>query len=176
MTVMKGTIEAMSRDGKRFKLEEDGKWYSAFSAAQMGKAARGDSVVFSYTSRANPSGDPFLNVKGNVDVVNEPFPVAGSVTPSTGAVPKNSSPAGGKWAGRQFPVGPLDPERSIIRQNSLGHATEMVNFYGTDAKTSAECAAEIIEIARMFEAYSAGDLDREIADEAVKLMLAEEVR
>lgn len=174
MTVMKGVIEAMSRDGKRFKLEEDGKWYSAFSAAQMGKAARGDSVVFSYTSKANPAGDPFLNVKGNVDVVNEPFPVAGSgpIAPA----PKNTGSASGKWAGRQFPVGPLDPERSIIRQNSLTQANSMLGWIASLPTDADELADVVIEVARKFEAYSAGDLDREIAEEAVKLMLAEEVR
>lgn len=123
MAIGNGTITAMSRDGKRFQID-DGEWYSVFSTAQMNGAMRGASVNFSYvtTPPKGPEGRAYNNVKGNLTVsssMTEP-------TPSTGAAAKPSGGGtGGYRGGRSFPVGPLDPERSIIRQNSLAHAVKI---------------------------------------------------
>lgn len=49
-------------------------------------------------------------------------------------------------------------QRSIIRQNALAHATALfVKTVDKDTKLDATLAHDIIEMARIFEAYSAGD-------------------
>lgn len=64
-----GTVEAISRNGKTLQLD-DGEWYGAFSAAQIGDVQVGDSVKFDM--QANDKGDKtFLNIKGNVKLISE---------------------------------------------------------------------------------------------------------
>jgi hypothetical protein len=64
-------------------------------------------------------------------------------------------------------VGMLTKDRTIVRQNALNHATNLhcagakVPFASTD-----EEAMKIIDTAKLFEAYSMGDLDKLEADEA----------
>lgn len=75
---------------------------------------------------------------------------AGEV-PTASSSPKprsvNSSPAG-----RTFPVGKSAPERTINRQNAL---TAAVNYCNENHSPE-----QVIDIARMFEAYTTGDLDK----------------
>ena len=59
----------------------------------------------------------------------------------------NSSPAG-----RTFPVGKSAPERTINRQNAL---TAAVNYCKDGYSPE-----QVIDVARMFEAYTTGDLDK----------------
>ena len=60
-----------------------------------------------------------------------------------------------------------------IRQNSLSHAVEIVTQM-TAYGDCEEAANRTIEIARMFEAYSTGDLDAGEVEEEMKKMLAKE--
>lgn len=66
---------------------------------------------------------------------------------------------------RPFPIPALHGDRAIVRQNSITNATKLV----VDSVVSVgECdwealAQEVINVARMFEAYSCGDLDMEQA-------------
>lgn len=161
MTKLNGFIETMGADGKRFKLD-DGNWYSAFKSDQI-KAGKGDYVEFTYAMNGT-----FRNVKGSVNKATAP---ADAPTKPYGAT---ASERGAKFVAKEFPVPPLHPDRSIIRQNSLSHACEVVNMAGDWSCGEKDIAERVIEIARMFEAYSTGDLDQGIADEAVKQMLARE--
>ena len=66
----------------------------------------------------------------------------------------------------QFPIPALAKERSIVRQNALTHAnTAMINRLNStkDAWSKVdndEYADSVIRMARRFEAYSAGDIER----------------
>ena len=64
----------------------------------------------------------------------------------------------------------------IIRQNSLSHAVEVVQWVGADGgpSTDLEMTKRTIAIARLFEAYSAGDLDVAIVEAEMKLLTAKE--
>lgn len=98
----------------------------------------------------------------------------------TKSTPAASAPAG--YGGKLFPVPPLHPDRSIIRQNALAHATKVVvDFFaatvrrdGADAPTPRPfgqmdiVADEIIRVARKFEAYSTGDLDKALAENDIR--------
>ena len=165
MAIGTGTITAMSRDGKRFQID-DGEWYSVFSSAQMNGAMRGSNVNFSYvtTPPKGPEGRAYNNVKGNLTINAGAAPA-----PTTGASkPAATGGTGGFRGGRSFPVGPLDPERSIIRQNSLAHAVKMAEQIPGGRPDDWEDYVDwVIAMARRVEAYSSGDLDAEIADAAV---------
>lgn len=70
---------------------------------------------------------------------------------------------GGKGS---FPIGPLDGQRSIVRQNALTNARELVAAAIFDGKKSVNLdidvhAAIIINLAKRFEAYTTGDMDME---------------
>lgn len=170
MNKISGVVQSVGRDGKRVQV--DGSWYSAFASSQFPKSGvnKGDVVEFTYVQKGE-----YNNIKGSVEVKAAP-----ASAPVTGAAP---SSGGGSFTNsrgfveKQFPVPPLHPDRSIIRQNSLGHACEVWTIL-SDMDSGAspeEAAAQVIEIARYFEAYSTGDLDNGVAEEAVRAMLASEV-
>jgi hypothetical protein len=164
MANMSGVVEAVARSGKSLKIGDV--WYSAFAAPSLNGAKAGDKVSFTYTT-TDKAGTTYHNIKGSVRI--ESGGAAEVTTPETaGAAPRAAfSPKGG----RSFPVGPLDPERSIIRQNALTQANAAVKTYmgnKDSVKTLGDFVDGIIEIARKFEAYSAGDLDAAEAAEAVE--------
>lgn len=70
---------------------------------------------------------------------------------------------------KPFPIPALHGDRAIIRQNALTNSRELItslpgHFLDMDkAYTPKEIADMIINVARMFEAYSAGDIDMEAA-------------
>jgi hypothetical protein len=67
-----------------------------------------------------------------------------------------------------FPIPALHGDRAIVRQNSLTNAVQLLREDKELAKlTPNDRATSIIAIARMFEAYSCGDLD---AEEAKSMM------
>jgi hypothetical protein len=80
-------------------------------------------------------------------------------------------PMGGKGV---FPIPALDGQRSIVRQNALTNAREMITTLISTSKSNIEIGVwadrqmqfdnlseEVIRIARKFEAYACGDLDME---------------
>lgn len=154
-------VEAKARTGKSIKVGDD--WYGAFSASQLDGVEKGDTVSFTYTV-AEKGGREYKNIKGNVKKE------AGASTP----VSASSGGGGGrsKWVEKEFPVPPLHPDRSIIRQNSLTHACKVIEMSLDDTVPSDETAARVVEIARIFEAYSTGESDKEAAEAEVKKMLA----
>lgn len=69
-----------------------------------------------------------------------------------------------------FPIPALHGDRAIVRQNSITNATKAVCDNGNNELelSNVEYAEKIIEVARMFEAYSCGDLDAEAAENIMK--------
>jgi hypothetical protein len=167
MIKMNGVVEMKRRDGKAIKVGEN--WFSVMASSPvLDSINKGDYVEFTYTEKPSPSGEPYRNIKGSVTKVPPP-----AAAPVTGAGMMKGTASASGFIGRTFPVPALAPERSIIRQNSLGHAVEIVTQM-TAFGNCEEAAERTIEIARMFEAYSAGDLDVEMVDEEIKKMLAKE--
>lgn len=166
MNKLSGEVQNVSRDGRRVQV--DGSWYSAFAPSQMpaGGVSAGDWVDFTYVQKGE-----YNNIKGSV--TKSTAPASRPTTGSVASTERKFTDAKG-FVIKEFPVPPLHPDRSIIRQNSLSHAVAVLNagaWFGTDPE---EHAGKVIEIARMFEAYSTGDMDVEIANEEVKKMLARE--
>lgn len=129
-----------------FSFKAGGEWYKLGFKKPTFK--EGDDIEFVFTDTAYGK---------EVDVA--------SVRVAGGSVPKSASPSPVSTPKVGFPIAPLDGQRSIIRQNCVTNARELyVGSKGGKAFDYDENAAStIISIARMFEAYAAGDLDLEVA-------------
>ncbi len=141
----------------------DGQWYSNGFTRPV--YAAGDEVEFDFTS--STYGNQVT--KGTMRTVGKgSAPVAG---PATSAVPYAAKPYNRNGT---FPIEATDGQRSILRQNALTNAREMyvglASVFPTiyTGRFSSVEAKVIVEMARHFEAYTAGDLDREAALKAVK--------
>lgn len=132
----------------------------------------GDTISFNSTSNYG---------RMNIDLATVTKVMAGSAAPvavSTGspwstpapAAPTPPTPASGGYSGggKVFPVPKLHGDRSIIRQNSLTNARELICTL-IDAETPRDqkgidhLAEIIISTAYKFEAYSSGDIELEKA-------------
>jgi hypothetical protein len=92
----------------------------------------------------------------------------GAPTPST----SSASPVKAPYSppSKVFPIPLLHCDRAIVRQNSITNATKAVQDFGVeDPETMGleDYATLIIKVARMFEAYSCGDLDAQAAEAMV---------
>lgn len=177
MNKMNGTIESMGKDGKRFKLD-DGSWYSAFASSQLPAGlSAGDYVTFAYVEKGE-----YRNIKGSVTKATPPAstPTSAAGMAAAGSASDHPYLDGKNYVKKMFPVPPLHPDRSIIRQNSLTHAVRIMEEYQFDVlgesrwSTAEEAASAAVDIARIFEAYSTGEADARQAEEEVAMALASE--
>jgi hypothetical protein len=169
MSTITGVIQQMHESGKRFKMD-DGNWYSAFAISQVPKGLGvGDTVGFVYTL-VEKDDKTYRNIKGNVSKKEGAAPRASEAAPVS-----RSAPSTGGYSRGAFPVPALDGSRSIIRQNALTQANACVGHYlhhglqlVSDEHSVEDLARKVIEVARIFEAYSAGDLDAKEAEAAME--------
>jgi hypothetical protein len=117
----------------------------------------GDTIDFQFTE--NTYGK-------NVDLNSVQLLAKGEGAPTTTPAPTPPSPSKAPYSPptRPFPIPALHGDRAIVRQNSLTNAVQLLREDKEIAKLSGDDrATTIISIARMFEAYSCGDLDMEQA-------------
>lgn len=150
MSEIVGTVEAVSRKFDKFSVLVNGGWYST-KKEWAPEVERGDEISF------DDGGKKYLSkVK-----------VLGSTT-------KSASTGTTRGASRTpgFPVGTDTKDRSIVRQNSLNHAVNLVSRiagpieYTTweDRQHAMQAFADLaVDVARTFEEYSSGDGDAEAA-------------
>jgi hypothetical protein len=124
--------------------------------------AIGDEVDFQYTE--NTYGK-------NVDMTSVQMIKKGTGAPTPSA--SSASPAKAPYSppSKVFPIPLLHGDRAIVRQNSVTNATKAIGDYidmGDYSGTLEDYASEILRVARMFEAYSCGDLDAQAAEAMVK--------
>ena len=121
--------------------------------------AIGDEVDFQYTENTYGKNVDMTSVQMIKKGTGAPAPSASSSVP--GKAPY-SPPS------KVFPIPLLHGDRAIVRQNSVTNATRAVHeFSRSDSSTLEDYASEILRVARMFEAYSCGDLDAQAAEEMV---------
>lgn len=159
-----GTVESASKKEVKtkfgmkptFSLKIDGDWYACGFTDPHCSA--GDVIAFSYTEgKYGKEIDKGSIMKTGLASAPTPTPVLKSTV--TG-VPSN----------RPFPIPALHGDRAIIRQNALAHASRLylpIVESMVESKTldGERVAAEVIALARKFEAYACGDLDVERARE-----------
>lgn len=144
---------------------DDGQWYGCgFDDPVVGK---GDEVEFEFESTRY----------GN-KVLFDTFHVTKKAAGSTGGgKPASAAPfrkpfGAPQGASRPFPIPLLHGDRSIVRQNSVTNAVKLVEILTvdgeTDKLTAEQAVAAVLKIARQFEAYSAGDVERMAAEDVHK--------
>jgi hypothetical protein len=125
--------------------------------------AIGDEVDFQYTE--NTYGK-------NVDMASVQMIKKGTGAPAPAPSTASTRIAPYSPPSKVFPIPLLHGDRAIVRQNSVTNATRAVHEFTTHDTspydgTLEEYASEILRIARMFEAYSCGDLDAQAAEAMV---------
>ena len=119
----------------------------------------GDEIDFQFTE--NTYGK-------NVDLTSVQMIKKGSGVATATA---SASPAKAPYSppAKVFPIPLLHGDRAIVRQNSITNATKAIGDYVSDIDgiSIEDYASEIIRVARMFEAYSCGDLDAQAAEAMV---------
>lgn len=168
-----GVIEAVSTkqvktrfgDKDTYSIKVGGDWYNAGFAKLH--AGQGDTVTFEYDEtkwgKQIVKGTLAMGVGGN--------PASGSVTPN----PRTGTNTSGKGV---FPVPTFDGQRSIIRQNAVTNANQMIrtaieNVDGFLPNTIDEMLKVLIDTARAIESYTTGDSDREEAKRIASTMAAQ---
>lgn len=163
-------IEAISTkqvDTKRGKADtyafkgDDGQWYS--TGFDNPGVAKGDEVDFEFENTRYGNKVKFETFKINGAAVKgkstgpAKAPYVPRAVGTGGSAPTYTKP---------FPIPLLHGDRAIIRQNALTNAREL---YDSDPeKPIKDAAKEIIEVARIFEEYSAGDGERREAESKSK--------
>lgn len=147
MSTVSGVVKAKSANKYGFGVMVNDNWYN--SKYEI-KANKGDEVEF------DDGGKNYC--KGLKVIAANPSGGASSAAASSNAGTSS------KFSRGRFPIPKDDGQRSIIRQNSLGHAIEALISVGVLQSTDPnDMVSTIISTARLFEAYSAGDLDSEAA-------------
>lgn len=171
-----GTIDKVARNQGSFLIIDNGDelWFSVgYNPGGLNGAQVGDEVEFEYEEK-HVGGKTFNNVKSEVTIVGEgagdrPAPRqqaprgGGRAAPQRQAAGGRQAPAQGR---QQASSGGDDPrQRSIVRQNSLTQANALLatlertgNFGELFAGTELEVAEATIAVARVFEAYSMGEV------------------
>ena len=136
---------------KRFTI--DGEEYSG--GFKKWSANAGDEVVITFEQ----TDKGYRNIKSLTVVAAG----TGAAVPSTSAPKSNSGGGGGFRGGRSFPVEPLAPERTINRQNALTAAQRACGEI-VDTIDIEKYMETVVRVARYFEAYTTGDLDKAEAE------------
>lgn len=131
----------------------DGKKYGLYDPAPFNELSVGDEVQFEFTQKGQ-----YTNIKGGITKTGKTNPNAAAEAPA----PKASA---GGWNKGQFPIGNRDHARSIVRQNSITNAVNFASHFVKGATPD-----DIVDIAKVFEAYSCGDIEAEAAESAIKQM------
>lgn len=174
MSKVVGTVQAMRRDRKAIQV--DGVWYSSYTPIN-GTVGNGVDVEFDFVTKGS-----FNNIKGAIVVTGgsaaEPAPSAALVTAAKEYrqnLPEHYQNLNHATLVKSFPVPLLHPDRSIIRQNALNHATQVVLSRSSAAGKNADAVADdIIKTAIKFEAYATGQLELEAINSANKKAATDE--
>lgn len=131
-----------------YSINVDGEWFKC--GFTKPKCNKGDEVEFTYTegTYGNEVDAKTIVIKGG-----------GSAAPAAApSVPKSMPYTPSKGV---FPIPALDGQRAIVRQNALTNARELfvASKGGKAYEFNRDVAAEIVSVARYFEAYACGDLD-----------------
>lgn len=149
-----GIVKAKSANKFGFGIMVNDKWYNSKYEISCNK---GDEVEFDDGGKAYVKD---LKVVG-----------AGAGASGVAAASAAGKAVGGSGYSRGvFPIPPNDGSRSIVRQNSITNATNLVAAMVTKGllKEGTDFTSTIIGLAREFEKYSSGDMDKEIENQISK--------
>ena len=156
MGAVTGVVQEVNNRGrgKGSNILVGGTKYGCFDPVECGidQVNAGDEVTFD----TSQNGQYINIVKNTLSKTGN----TGPVPPQTQGTSGGGSKGGGRFAPKPWPIPAEDGQRSIIRQNSLTHATAIVNSFcaAVDQEmTLDERRDEVLRIAQDFEFFSAGD-------------------
>jgi len=148
MSTVNGVVKAKSANKFGFGIMINDKWYNSKSEISCNK---GDEVEF------DDGGKAYIRdlkvTKGG-----------SGVAASSGGSMVNKGTTGTSYARGVFPLAANDGSRSIVRQNSITNAVALYSYIvaAKEDPNPEDAAYAVINIARIFEKYSAGDIDAEL--------------
>jgi hypothetical protein len=158
-----GTKPVNTKFGSKttYSAKVNGQWFRF--GFKDPKFTVGDSVSLEYTP------GQYGNEVTNFGKSTATTPAAAAVaTPEATPAPAPRPSYGGSGKG-VFPIPALDGQRSIVRQNALTNARELFAASQPKGFDIGEAQLEvIINIAKTFEAYTAGDRDLELAKASIE--------
>ena len=138
---------------KTYSFKANGVWYQTgfkFSGLNVG-----DVVSFDYTE------DQYGKQVAVASIAKGATPVLSGGSVPSSALPVGRAPAPSYSSKGVFPIPALDGQRSIVRQNALTNARELVVAKQAGNLSVSDYAKEIVRVARYFESYTTGDMDME---------------
>lgn len=157
MANVTGTVEATNTNFGKFNILVDGKWYNTKEEWASVRPNKGDTVSF------DDGGKNYL----------KRLTIVGAGTPATSAPSTGRSKGGYRANGEKggFPIHPLAYERALDRRNALNVAATLLEssmeikpVLDLTDKDLDNISTAVLTLARKFEAYSTGDLEREMAE------------
>jgi hypothetical protein len=148
MSTVNGVVKAKSANKFGFGIMVNDKWYNSKYEINVEK---GDEVEF------DDGGKSYVR---DIKVTK-----GGGGSAVTGGSTMASKGSGGTgYARGAFPIPANDGSRAIVRQNSITNAVALYNKLreGSPVEEEESAAYSVINIARIFEKYSSGDLDAEL--------------
>ena len=161
MATVTGVVEGVSTKFGKYSVLVNGTWYGTKEEWAHVKPNKGDTISF------DDGGRKYLSkvsvVLPGTSTTDDPLRPASIRT-------EKRYRANGEAGG--FPIHPLAYERALDRRNALTAAVTLIAAgFGDKASTKkVPIAEEVIALAKKLEAYSTGDIEREMAEE----MFAEE--
>jgi len=150
MSTVNGVVKAKSANKFGFGIMVNDKWYNSKYEINVEK---GDEIEF------DDGGKSYVR---DIKVTK-----GGGGATATGSSTMASKGSGGTgYARGAFPIPANDGSRAIVRQNSITNAVALFDHLMMDKlalKDMEELAYSVINIARVFEKYSSGDLDAELS-------------
>lgn len=148
MTTITGIVKAKSANKFGYGIMVDEKWYNSKYEIPCNK---GDEVSF------DDGGKAYVK---DLKVISAGSGSAGVATASAAG----KAVSGYGYSRGVFPIPANDGSRSIVRQNSVTNATNLVSAMIAKGliKEGDSVVSTIISMARDFEKYSSGDLDVEL--------------
>ena len=167
MTMQTGIVEAVStkdvstKFGTKptFSMKVNGTWIKC--GFKNPNVAVGYEVEFDGVSGTYGVETKSVNILRKADAAPTP---SGATTGPTVAAPKA---AYGGYKEKVFPIPALHGDRAIVRQNALARATDLYIAArgGKPFELEASTLDLVVNLARKFEAYTAGDIDMQEAME-----------
>ena len=146
MSTVTGVVKAKSANKFGFGIMVNDKWYNSKYEINVDK---GDEVEF------DDGGKSYVR---DIKVTKS----GGGATATSGSTMASKGSGGTGYARGAFPIPANDGSRAIVRQNSITNAVALYNGLTIPFESMEESAYAVINIARIFEKYSAGDIDAEL--------------
>ena len=149
MSTINGVVKAKSANKFGFGIMVNDKWYNSKYEINVEK---GDEVEF------DDGGKSYVR---DIKVTKG----GGGATATSGSTMASKGSGGTGYARGAFPIPANDGSRAIVRQNSITNAVALFEHLMIDKlelKDMEELAYNVVNIARVFEKYSSGDLDAEL--------------